>query len=118
MSLDHPGLVMRRLEEIEADLALKQNELEDAAMAMARAKRDHEREYAMAFVATEGTQEERKAKARLALKQDAHYAEALGRWEGIKAVVRTLETRASIGQSVLRAQTREFSTNTAVQPRG
>lgn len=101
-----PGLVIGRLEEIEADLAIRQNALEDAAMRMARAKRDYEREFAIAFLSAQGPQEERKQRARIASELDREYAEATGLWEGLKAVVRVLETRASMAQSVLRSQSK------------
>lgn len=104
---ENPALVIGRLEAIDVDLAARQNELEAAAKDMAFAKRDMEREYATAFLAAEGNVEERKQRARLAVKDDLKYAEATGKWEGLKAVVRVLESRATIGQSVLRAQGRQ-----------
>jgi hypothetical protein len=97
---------MARLDAIENDLAERQNDLEAAAMDYARAKRDYEREYATAFLGADGNVEERRQRARLAVKGDLNYAEAQGKYEGLKAVVRVLDTRASVAQSVLKAQSR------------
>jgi hypothetical protein len=105
--MDSPAVVMERLGEIEADLANRQNRLETAAMEFFTRKRDQERELASAFLAAEGSVEERKHRARLALMEDLQYAQAQGRYEGLKAAVRVLETRATIGQSLLRAQSRD-----------
>ena len=109
--LTHPGAVMQRLVEIEADLAARQQILERSAMKWFQTKRDREREYAEAFLAAEGTVDQRKAHA-------AIHASTLGKeveaeYEAVKAVVRVLETRASIGQSLLRSQSRNES---PVQP--
>lgn len=115
MSLSHPGIVLRRLEEIEADLAERQGPLEDAAMQWFRAKRDRERARAEAFITATGTVAERNAQADKATALMGVEAEA--RYEALKAVTRVLETRASIGQSILRSQAREaLGSNTAVQP--
>lgn len=115
MSLSHPGLVLRRLEEIEADLAERQNEIEDAALNWFRAKRDREKEWADAFIRATGTVPERKARADLAVEGIGVEEEA--KYEAMKAVTRVLETRASIGQSILRSQTREaYGSNSAVAP--
>lgn len=42
-SLAHPGAVQSRLEEIEGDLALRQQEFEQAAMEHFRSERDKEK---------------------------------------------------------------------------
>lgn len=102
--LDTPALVMRKLEEIEHDLAVRQNALESAAMAWYRAKRDRERKRAIAFLSAEGTVAVRQAVADRDTALEGVQAEA--EYEALRAVVRTLETRASIGQSILRAQAR------------
>ena len=104
MSLSTPHAVMARLEEIDRDIAGRQNTLEAAAMAWFRIKRDREKQWALAFIAADGTVAERKA---LADRDTATIgAEEEAAYEAAKAVVRTLETRASIGQSILRAQGR------------
>jgi hypothetical protein len=103
-TLDNPAAVVHRLEQIERDLAIRQGALEAAALGWFRAKRDRERQRALAFIAAEGTVAERNAiadrdTAMLGAPEEAE-------WEALKAVVRTLETRASIGQSILRTQGR------------
>ena len=100
--LSAPHLVMARLAEIENDLASRQNALESAAMSWFRAKRDRERLRAIAFLDAEGSVAERSARADKLTAREGVEAEA--EWEALRAVVRTLETRASIGQSLLRAQ--------------
>jgi hypothetical protein len=103
-ALSDPGLVLARLEEIETDLARRQNNFEAAALAWFRAKRDREHQRAVAFMRAEGSVAERNAQAdietcRIGVEHEAEY-------EALRAVMRTLETRASIGQSVLRSQGR------------
>lgn len=102
--MDNPGLVMGRLNEIDKDLAARLNALEAAALAWFRVKRDKEHKRAVAFMKASGTVAERNAVAEIetAMLGAAEEAE----WEALKAVVRVLETRASIGQSILRSQGR------------
>jgi hypothetical protein len=96
---------MARLEQIDQDLALRQNELEAAAMEFFKAKRDKEQEWAHAYLSSKArTIPERKAEADLATADVGRDEEAA--YEALRAVVRVLETRASIGQSILRAQGR------------
>lgn len=102
--LSHPAAVMSRLTEIEADLAQRQNLLEAAAMRWFRLKRDREREHAVKFIEATGTDGQRKAKATAETANIGREAE--GEYEALKAVVRVLEARATIGQSILRSQGR------------
>lgn len=104
VTLDAPAAVIERLDEIDRDLALRQNLLEAAALTYYRAKRDREHNRAIAFLSSEGTVAERNALADKATALDARDAEA--EYEALRAVVRVLETRASIGQSILKAQGR------------
>lgn len=104
MTLSDPAAVMARLEEIEHDLALRQNELEEAAFCWFKAKRDREKQRAEAFLGAEGTVAQREALADLEAANVG--AEHEASYEALKAVCRVLETRASIGQSILRAQSR------------
>jgi hypothetical protein len=104
VSLSTPQAVLERLEQIEHDLAVRQNAYEAAALAWYRAKRDKEKGHATAYLAATGPVHERKAHADLATATIGVAEEA--EYEAIKAVVRTLETRASIGQSILRSQGR------------
>ncbi len=102
--LSHPAAVMSRLADIEDDLAKRQNALEAAGLAWFKAKRDREKARAVAFLQAEGTVAERQAIADRATALDGKNEEA--EWEALRAVVRVLETRASIGQSILRSQSR------------
>jgi hypothetical protein len=102
--LTDAGAVLARLEEIEKDLEVRQNALESAALAWYRVKRDREKEWALVFLRSAGTVAERKAVADRDTSLMGKDEEAL--YESLRAVVRTLETRASIGQSILRSQGR------------
>ena len=103
-NLTDPGGVMGRLEGIETDLANRQNALEAAARGWFVAKRNKEHRRAVAFLSASGTVAERSAIAdrETALLGSQEEAE----WEALKAVVRTLETRASVGQTLLRSMGR------------
>lgn len=105
MTLSHPGAVLERLAAIENDLAARENALEAAALAWFRVKRDKEHKRAVEYLKATGTVAERNAVADVetAMLGAAEEAE----WEALKAVVRVLETRASIGQSILRSQGRQ-----------
>ena len=103
-ALSDPGLVVGRLESIELELALLQNEYETAAMEWFRAKRAKEKQWAVAFISAQGTVAERKAiadrdTAEIGMEEEASY-------EAKRAAERVLSTRASIGQSILRSQGR------------
>lgn len=101
MTLTEPAAVMARLEAIEQDLAHRQSALEAAGMEWFSAKREREHARAVAFLLAEGTVAERNAIADRQTAVDGKLEEAS--WESLRAVVRVLETRASIGQSLLRA---------------
>lgn len=102
--------VEQRLSSIDADLAANQPNLMGEAKAYFKAKRDFEHDFAVEYLKQTGTIEERRNKTIVALWNSEKYKaliSAEGKWEGLKAVTRTLETRASIGQSLLRAMQRE-----------
>lgn len=102
--LSDPAAVQARLNAIEADLAVRQNELESAAFDWYRGKREREKARAEAFLAAEGTVAERNATAD---KTTALlFAEDEAKYEAQKSVVRVLDTRAAIGMSILRSQSR------------
>ena len=98
--LSAPHLVMGRLRELEEDLEKREETLEDAARKWFVAKRDKEKARALAFLAAEGTVAERQATADVQTALDGKEEEA--EWEAVRAVVRVLETRASVLQSLLR----------------
>lgn len=107
--------IENRLEAIEQDMAERQSAFELAAAEKHRLAREFELRQARAFLAASGdTATERKARATeaLAAADDGIWermAEAEGRYEGLKAAVRTLETRATIGMSLLKVHSREAS---------
>lgn len=99
--------ITERLEGIESDAEERQSKGETSAENFHRAKRDFELEYAKAFVQAKGSVTERKQAALNALEKHPTYFKLLeseGAYEGWKAALRTLELRASIGQSLLRSQ--------------
>lgn len=103
--------VQQRLSDIDRELLTKQPNLEHEAESYFKSKRDYERHYAEQYLKTTGTVEERRNKTILALWQSDAYKKlvaAEAAWEGLKAVTRTLETRASIGQSLLKAMQKEI----------
>ncbi len=105
VTLDSPAVVIARLQEIEDDLAIRQNALEASALAWFKAKRDREHARAVAYLTAEGgTVAERNAIADRETSLLAANAEA--EWEALRAVVRVLETRASIGMAILKSQAR------------
>lgn len=112
-SLSTGPLIQAKLEGIEEDLARLQNEVEDAAAKFFSAKRDYELDYSKKFIAVEGkNKDEREAKAKEALEGTDSYRrlkETEGTWEGKKLAVKVLESRAAIGMSLLRHQTRVSS---------
>lgn len=95
---------MDRLAEIENDLADRQNALESAALRWFRAKRDREHDRAVAFLNAEGTVAERSAVSERETALDGKDEEA--EWEALRAVVRVMDTRATIGMALLKAQGR------------
>jgi hypothetical protein len=104
--------VVTRLEQIEQALAdLLPNEYEDhPAAAYFRAKKAFEHAWAQRYIQTEGTVDERRNLTILKLYDSPAYkalVTAEASYEASKAIGRVLETRASIGQSLLRAMTRE-----------
>jgi len=103
-TLASPQQVLERLEEIERDLAARQNTLESAAYNWFRVKRDREHARARAFIDATGTVAERQAKADVETAVMGRHEEA--EFEAVRAVVRVLEARATIGQSILRSQGR------------
>jgi hypothetical protein len=112
-TLTRPGAVQERLEAIELDLAARQPEYEQAADDRARAVRDWDRRLALHMKrATGPNAEARKANGFVAaIEQDngelyERLQDAEARYDALRVVMRTLETRATIGQSILRAQGR------------
>jgi hypothetical protein len=106
MMLGDPQAVMARLAEIENDLAIRQNLYEAVAGKWFLAQREIKKAHAEALLGSdEGTVTEKKAAADIAAAVTPG-AELEGEYEVLKAVIRVLETRATIGMSILKAQGR------------
>lgn len=110
-TMQHPGAVLDALEKIEADLAERQNEYENAARNRARYVRDWEKRIAAHRVTAKGNDAEARKAAALgaAIGQDELYEslkDAEGEFEALRAVIKVLETRAMIGMAILRSQGR------------
>ena len=111
--------VLQRLEEIEQTLALRQEEWEATAAAVAVAKRDYEREEAAAFLKAEGPVEERKRKALEAVIESGYfetYITAEAAESGARRVVKLLDLRSTIGMALLKAMQREGDGSRGPQP--
>jgi hypothetical protein len=111
LALDNPGVAMRVLADVEHELAENQNVYEQAATDRAVLIRQWEHRLAICRMTAKGNDADgRKAAAlSMAIERDDLYErlmDAEGRFEGQKALMRTLETRASVAQSVLRSQGR------------
>lgn len=110
-ALASPAQVMGRLQEIEHDLAERQNEYEEAAAAKARLTRDWDYRFAICMKKSTGSNAEaRKATAFvMAVEMDDLYrdlTDAESSYDALRVVVKTLETRSTIGMSILRSQGR------------
>lgn len=105
MSLS-PVQIVAQLEAIDADLSAKQTEVESAARAWFIAKREREKERATVFLtARMAGKTVAEADAMAAEGSAMRGAEEEAAFEALRAACRVLETRASIGQSLLRAHT-------------
>jgi hypothetical protein len=104
--LDSPAVVMQRLSEIERDLAERQGAYENAARRWYEAQRQIRHAHAVALLSsTKPSVTEKKAEADVeAALCDGSEFEA--EYEASKAVIRVLETRATIGMSILKSQSR------------
>ena len=111
MTHTNPGAVMQRLAEIEADLQTRQLDYETAADERARLIRDWEKRLARATATAKGGDANARKQAALvmAADQDDLYERltaAEGSYAACHAVIKVLETRATIGMSILRSQGR------------
>jgi hypothetical protein len=104
MTLNDPGNVMARLEDIENDLAVRQNAWESAARRWFGIQGDLRKDWATAFLTADGNATEKRAAADQAMAGRGGHEQA--EYEAIRAVVKVLETRATIGMSILKAQGR------------
>lgn len=104
--LSNPAAVMARLAEIENALAERQNPYESAARSWYSAQREIQRRKAQALLTSDkGSVTEKKAEGDEAA-YDVEGASAEAEYEALRAAVKVLETRATIGMSILKAQGR------------
>ncbi len=103
-ALSHPAGVLDRLEAIEQELATAENDFENAAMAWFQVRRLRAHQEATAFVSAQGTDTARRLAAK-AVGADVGWEDE-ARYEILKTKIRTLGDRATIGQSILKAQGR------------
>jgi hypothetical protein len=94
-----PLQIVKRLEDIEADLEARQAPFEIAAGDCHRLARDYELRLARVSLQT-------RADTATEKKWRAIDAVAEGRYEALKAAVRVLEQRATIGMALLKAASR------------
>ncbi len=96
-----PAQIEERLEEIMDDLGHRQNAYESAAEKWYKALRDREHQHAVVFMSADGNTTERRehAKRETALIGKVEEAE----YEGLRAVVKVLESRAMIGMALLKS---------------
>lgn len=113
-----PAEVQRRLWDIEEEMATKQPWYEEAADVLARVKREWDVRMAKALVVAEGSsKEQRESTALLAIvaSDDDLYerlTDAEAKHNALRAVMASLQARASIGQSILRSLTQEMNRST------
>lgn len=97
-----PAEIEQRLQEIERDLATRENAYGSAAERWFRVCRKREHQHAVEFMkASGGTVTERKEQAReqtslIGMEEEAEY-------EGLRAVIKVMETRAMIGMALLKS---------------
>ncbi len=104
--LGHPIAVQQTLEEIERDLAKRQNFYEDAARQWFSAQREIRRLTATALLSSgRDSVTEKKAEGELAA-YDVENAAAEAEYEALRAVVKVLEVRATILMSLAKSQGR------------
>lgn len=102
-----PQQIIERLEGIEQDVWHRQLKGEQAAENYHHAKRDYELAFAEAYVSIDGGPMDKKVRATALLADKECYfklKENEAAYEGWRAAMRTLELRATIGQSLLKAQ--------------
>ena len=103
--MNDPAAILRNLQEIEKDLADRQNDFSKAAGARARLIREVEYEQAVAFKSAPGNTTEKRERAKVAVGESQEYKDltaAESTYDACKAAIGVLETRASINQTLLR----------------
>lgn len=104
--------IVKRLEDIEADLEARQTDFEAAAGECHRLTRDYELRLARVSLQTKAdtaTEKKWRALDAVAASDDGlfeRFKEAEGKYEALKSAIRVLEQRATIGMSLLKAASR------------
>lgn len=97
-----PIQIEERLQDIERDLGNRQNLYAEAAEKWHRILRDREHKHALAFVGSKApTTTERREIAKLETSLIGQAEEA--EYEGLKAAIKVMETRAMIGMALLKS---------------
>jgi hypothetical protein len=104
VSLDSAVGVLERLEAIEGDLAVRQNAYEAAARAWYVKLGEITKNQAIAYRKAEGTSTEKREAANELHGIDG--ANERAEYEALRAVIKVLEARATIGQSILKSMGR------------
>lgn len=96
-----PAQIEQRLEDIERDLGNRQNLYAEAAEKWHRVLRDREHKHAVEFMKATGQITERKEQAKqqtalIGMTEEAEY-------EGLRAAIKVMETRAMIGMALLKS---------------
>lgn len=101
VDLSAPAVVQQILEALRIELARKSNEFDEAAQAWFDVQPTKERTWAERYLQTEGPAHMRKVQADRAVAKD-DWGELEGRFLGLKAKMRSLESQAVICQSLLK----------------
>lgn len=97
-----PAQIQMRLQDLDEDLASRQNAYERAAEAWYRILREREYQHAMEFMRAQGaTVTERREAAREITSLIGVNEEAV--YEGLRAAIKVLDTRAMIGMALLKS---------------
>jgi hypothetical protein len=102
-----PTQIEQRLQDLEQDLAHRQNAYASAAEKWYRVLRDREHRHAVEFMRAEGQITERKEQAKQETALIGQMEEA--EYEGLRAAIKVMETRAMIGMALLKAANRDRS---------
>ena len=97
-----PGSLTMKLEEIEHDLAVRQNALEAAARQWFSKIAMIERNQAIAYLKAEGGATDKRETAKATMEVEGQSARA--EYEALKAVVGVLTTRGTILMAILKSQ--------------
>ena len=111
MSLSTPQQVQERLDQLDAEVAERQNDYERAAEEKARYTRQWDKRLAIAHLKAKGSNADTRKAAALvmAAEQDDLYerlTEAEAKYAACYAALKSRDTRVGIGQSILKAQGR------------